>query len=112
MSIVPALRPVNQPDTPETSRLLLDESVLLTLTDPVERARTANEIAGRLQQAVQFVLQVRRDALREAADLGTSRPELARHIGVTASRVGQLLTEGRRAATRAHCQRVMGGEAR
>jgi hypothetical protein len=108
MSIIPVLRPVDPPDVPKTSGLLLDESVLLTLTDPVERARTANEIAGRLQLAVQFVLQVRRDALREAANRGTPRPELARHIGVTASRVGQLLAEGRRAAARTRHTNTVG----
>jgi len=72
---------------------------LALIPDPLERARVASDLAGRLQSDLQHVLQVRLAALREAAQSGTPRPELARQLGVSVSRVGQLLVGHRCRAT-------------
>lgn len=77
--------------------LALDEAALRAVTDPWERARLAAELAAQLQERSTVVLNVRRDAVRElVVKLEAAPSRVARHLGLTTTRIGQLV----RATTR------------
>lgn len=72
--------------------LALDETALRAVTDPWERARLAAELAAHLQKRATAVLDVRRDAVRELVmKLGAARSRVARYLGLTPTRIGQLV---------------------
>lgn len=82
--------------------LALDETALSAVVDPWERARLAAELAAHLHQRSLAVLAVRRGAVHElVVKLGTAPSRVARFLGLTPTRVSQLVTAA-----------VKGGEAR
>lgn len=66
----------------------------LTNLDPVARARRIIELLTYHQDAVNALSGLRRDALSQLISQGKSQPEIAALLGITRSRVGQLLKEG------------------
>ncbi|GIF08880.1 hypothetical protein [Actinoplanes siamensis] len=101
--------PVQHPDGEAAHDVLtLDEAALRAVTDPWKRARLADELAAHLQQRFVAVLDVRRDAVHELViQLGTARSRVARYLGLSATRIGQLLTS--RTVSRA-ARTAKGGE--
>ena len=91
MRIVPGQKDEDEAAiTPEV--LVLDEAALRAVTDPWERARLAAELATHLQQRATAVLDVRRDAVRElVVKWGAARSRVARYLGLTPTRIGQLV---------------------
>lgn len=67
---------------------------LTELADPVARAQGANGLLPRYQSAVTELSRIRREAVQELVDGGQSHAEIAAHLGVSRSRVGQLTTTG------------------
>lgn len=65
------------------------------LPDPDERYRQATEELERHQQAIERLSSVRADAAAEAYDSGDSVRSLAQRLGVSPSRVHQLIKEAR-----------------
>jgi hypothetical protein len=99
MRIVPGQRP--EGEGAYDDMLTLDETTLRAVADPWERARLADALAAHLQQRSAAVLDVRRDAVRElVVKLGAARSRVARYLGLTPSRIGQLV-----GVTRADCRR-------
>ncbi len=73
--------------------LALDETALSAVADPWERARLADELAAQLQKRSMAVLAVRRGAVHElVVKLGAAPSRVARFLGLTPTRVGQLVT--------------------
>jgi hypothetical protein len=77
----------------------VDETVLLAVADPWERARRASQLHEQLQQATATVLQVRLQAVRELVSAGKKPPAIGRHIGLSGERVRQLLAAQPRTAS-------------
>lgn len=69
---------------------------LLGITEPAERAKSANRIITDHQALINEVAQVRRSALEQMITLGKSQTDIAKELGMTRARVGQLLTSGPR----------------
>jgi len=65
------------------------------LPDPQVRYRQATEELERHQQAIERLSSVRADAAAQAYDSGDSVRSLARRLGVSPSRVHQLIQEAR-----------------
>ncbi|MFD0199242.1 MULTISPECIES: sigma-70 family RNA polymerase sigma factor [Saccharothrix] len=67
---------------------------LREIQDPVRRAQQASDLVGRFQAAVTEISRLRKEALEEMSLLGMSQTEIAKHLDMTRSRVGQLLKTG------------------
>ncbi|WP_082403235.1 sigma-70 family RNA polymerase sigma factor [Saccharothrix sp. NRRL B-16348] len=67
---------------------------LREIQDPVRRAQQASDLVGRFQAAVTEISRLRKEALEEMSVLGMSQTEIAKHLDMTRSRVGQLLKTG------------------
>jgi DNA-directed RNA polymerase specialized sigma24 family protein len=65
------------------------------LPDPDERYRQATQELERHQQAIERLSSVRADAAAQAYDSGDSVRSLAQRLGVSPSRVHQLIKEAR-----------------
>lgn len=75
----------------------LNELAELAGADAETRAVRSSELATRLQEAVGEVSRIRREALNELVADGRTHQQLADLLGMTRSRVGQLLASGPRA---------------
>lgn len=69
---------------------------LLRIRNPADRARSANDVITAHQTVINEVAQVRRDALEEMITMGMTQTDIAKELGMTRARVGQLLTSGPR----------------
>lgn len=79
-------------DGSATTMLALNEAALRAVSDPWERARLASELAAQLQARSAELFDVRRDAVSELVlRRGETRTRVARHLGMSPARVGQLL---------------------
>lgn len=76
------------PTTPNTAA---DEVDLLAVADLWERARLAGELAKQLQASVATALGVRREAVRALVLGGEPQSRVARHLGVSPTRVNQII---------------------
>jgi protein involved in temperature-dependent protein secretion len=86
-------------DDSATRTLALDEAALRAVSDPWERARLATELAAQLQARSAEVFDVRRDAVRELVlRRGETRTRVARYLGMSPARIGQLVM-----SLRVHC---------
>lgn len=76
----------------------LEQSVktVLDVKDPLRRAREAGELAAVYQTAITELSRVRREALEELVAQGMSQSQIAGKLGMTRSRIGQLLSTGPR----------------
>ena len=107
MQILPGQR--GGGDTATSALANLDEATLRAVSDPWERARLATELAVHLQQRSAAALDVRRDAIHElVVKVGAARSCVARFLGVTPTRIGQLVGATAQ-RNRVGCQ---GGDAR
>lgn len=78
-------------DTPSLAPL--DVTALQDEKDPWRRSRLAEESAKHLRVLVEFALRIRQEAVRELVDEhGAHHTRVARHLGVSRARVGQLVT--------------------
>lgn len=76
--------------------LAADEAALRAVSDPWERARLAASLVAELQRRSAVALAVRREAVHELVVLaGAARSRVARWLGLTPSRIGQLLAAAR-----------------
>lgn len=66
----------------------------LARADALTRARRTSELLGSYQDWVNELSRMRREALEELIAEGKTRRDLAKLLGLTVSRVGQLLTTG------------------
>jgi hypothetical protein len=73
----------------------LDDAQLVS-PDPGERARRAGELIDEHQAAIGELSRLRREALNELVSLGQTHAEIAKTLGMTRSRIGQLLSSGPR----------------
>ncbi len=86
-------------DSSATTTLIPDEVALRALSDPWERARLASELAAQLQARSARFFDLRRDAVGELVlHRGETRTRVARHLGMSPARVGQLVTSIRTSA--------------
>jgi Helix-turn-helix len=74
----------------------VDTASVSTIKDPRERARAANKLIDELQGTVNELSDVRRDALRELLASGMSQTAIAELLGMSKSRISQLLSAGTR----------------
>jgi DNA-directed RNA polymerase specialized sigma24 family protein len=77
----------------------IDLTVLRALSemdDPSERARRASQLVTEYQQVAAELSRIRREAIEELIRLGWTQREVAKLLGMTRARVGQLLSSGRR----------------
>lgn len=72
----------------------MDDLDQLAEADALTRARRTSELLGSYQDWVNELSRMRREALEELIAEGQTRRDLARLLGLTVSRVGQLLTSG------------------
>lgn len=73
-----------------------DDLAKLADADAETRAQRAGELVARYSELSNEASRVRREALTELVDGGRSHADLARLLGVTRSRIGQLLSSGPR----------------
>ncbi|WP_200258821.1 sigma-70 region 4 domain-containing protein [Streptomyces sp. HSG2] len=64
------------------------------IVDPVDRARAAIDLMARYQSHVNELSRVRREAIEEAQAAGMTQAEIAKRLGVSRGRVGQLASAG------------------
>lgn len=64
------------------------------ITDPVDRAKAAIDLMARYQSHVNELSRVRREAIEEAQASGMTQAEIAKRLGVSRGRVGQLASAG------------------
>jgi Helix-turn-helix len=74
----------------------VDTASVLSMPDPRERALAANKLIDELQAAVNELAEARRDALRELLASGMSQKALSELLGMSKSRISQLLSAGTR----------------
>lgn len=74
----------------------VDVQGLTETPDPALRARRATELIDEYQAVVNELARVRREALEEMISQGMTQTQIAAQIGMTRSRVGQLLSSGPR----------------
>jgi hypothetical protein len=67
---------------------------LAAVDDAAERALRAGELIDEHQSAIGELSRIRREAIEELVAAGKSQTEVAKLIGMTRSRVGQLLSSG------------------
>lgn len=72
----------------------MDELAELAGLDAMGRAKRVGEMLADHQEAVSELSRVRREALNELIDAGLSRKDIAAGLGMTQSRIGQLLKSG------------------
>lgn len=65
-----------------------------SISDPIERAIRATELAADYQDTVAELSRIRREALNEAVAAGMTQRAIAEQLGMTRARVGQLLSSG------------------
>ncbi|MEV6369772.1 hypothetical protein AB0L86_23080 [Micromonospora musae] len=65
--------------------------MLAAIADPGERARRASELIEAHQRAIAAGSDIRRAVIEEMDRDGVAEAEIARRIGVTRQRIGQLL---------------------
>jgi DNA-binding CsgD family transcriptional regulator len=68
--------------------------MLLDLQDPLRRAREASSLVSAYQTAIAELSRIRREALEELVAEGMSQSQIAEKLGMTRTRVGQLLSAG------------------
>lgn len=66
------------------------------ITNPVDRAKAAIELMARYQSHVNELSRIRREAIEEAQASGMTHAEIAKRLGVSRGRVGQLASAGPR----------------
>jgi hypothetical protein len=71
-----------------------DVSALIELTAADDRARRASDLIERHQNAIGELSRIRREALNELLSQGMTQTQVAERLGMTRSRVGQLLSSG------------------
>lgn len=76
---------------PTTPTPAVSEVDLLAVTDLWERARLAGELAKQLQAGVAAALGVRREAVRALVLGGEPQRHVARHLGMSPTRVNQII---------------------
>ncbi len=87
-----SLLPIAQREPGTLPVLDLDRVALLRITDPWRRSKLAHDLARHLEALTETALQIRGDAVRELVCKHRARPAwVARHLGVSRARVGQLL---------------------
>ena len=93
MTIVPVQQGDSSPPTPLVPvQLAIDETVLVSSADPWERARQASLLLKLLQQLSTAVREVRKQAVHELVNKHRApKSRVARHIGVTPTRIDQLV---------------------
>lgn len=64
------------------------------ITDPVDRAKAAIDLMARYQSHVNELSRIRREAIEEAQGSGMTQSEIAKRLGVSRGRVGQLASSG------------------
>ncbi|MGW0121247.1 sigma-70 region 4 domain-containing protein [Streptomyces sp. NPDC003327] len=64
------------------------------VADPVDRAKAAIDLMARYQSHVNELSRVRREAIEEAQAMGMTQAEIAKRLGVSRGRVGQLASAG------------------
>ncbi|ATY96985.1 MULTISPECIES: sigma factor-like helix-turn-helix DNA-binding protein [Streptomyces] len=64
------------------------------IADPVDRAKAAIDLLARYQTHINELGRVRREAIEEAQAAGMTQTEIAKRLGVTRGRVGQLASAG------------------
>jgi transcriptional regulator with PAS, ATPase and Fis domain len=70
----------------------INVTALQDVADPWRRSRLAEEVAKQLRTLTAIVLDIRREAVRELVDKhGAHHTRVARHLGVSRARVGQLV---------------------
>jgi len=74
----------------------VDVQELTRLPDPAARARKASELIDQHQAVVNELSRLRREALEEMLSHGMTQTQIATVIGMTRTRVGQLLSSGPR----------------
>lgn len=67
---------------------------LQTVTDPTDRARRAGELIDEHQGAIAELSRLRREAIEELVSDGRTQTDIAKSLGMTRSRIGQLLSSG------------------
>jgi hypothetical protein len=74
----------------------VDTGNVIAIKDPAERARAVSKLIDEYQTAVASLSDVRRDTLRELLAAGMSQNAIADMLGMSKSRVSQLLSVGTR----------------
>ncbi|MEU5214722.1 sigma factor-like helix-turn-helix DNA-binding protein [Streptomyces sp. NPDC020807] len=64
------------------------------VADPVDRAKAAIDLMARYQSHVNELSRIRREAIEEAQAAGMTQAEIAKRLGVSRGRVGQLASAG------------------
>ncbi|MFJ3809574.1 sigma factor-like helix-turn-helix DNA-binding protein [Streptomyces sp. NPDC090073] len=64
------------------------------ISDPVDRAKAAIDLLARYQSNVNELSRIRREAIEEAQATGMTQAEIAKRLGVSRGRVGQLASAG------------------
>lgn len=75
-------------------RWMEEVAAVADVADPLERAAQAHALVTRLAQVSSEASRVRREALGVLEDQEVSRLEIAKHLGITRTRVGQLVRSG------------------
>ncbi|WP_405767438.1 sigma-70 region 4 domain-containing protein [Streptomyces sp. NBC_00080] len=71
-----------------------DMETVSGITNPVDRAKAAIELMARYQSHVNELSRIRREAIEEAQASGMTHAEIAKRLGVSRGRVGQLASAG------------------
>lgn len=74
----------------------MDTAEVRSIADPVERVLAANRLIDELQSTVGELSEIRRDALRDLLAAGKSQKAIADELGMSKSRISQLLSAGTR----------------
>src|SRR6266702_3167140 len=74
----------------------VDTGNVTAIKDPQERARAANKLIDEYQAAIAELSDVRRETLRELLASGMSQMAIAEMLGMSKSRISQLLSAGTR----------------
>lgn len=69
---------------------------LTRFADPVTRAKLAHDWLAAVQPEVKRLQDERRAAIEAATDMGRTQAEIAKALGVSGSRIGQLLNDNKR----------------
>lgn len=73
-----------------------DMTRVAEIAQPVARAKAAIDLMGTYQSWVLELSRVRREAIEEAQAAGMTQAEIAKELGVSRGRVGQLASAGPR----------------
>jgi hypothetical protein len=74
----------------------MDDQVaaVMALPDPLARAKAAGDVAAMFQESITELSRIRREALDNVVAQGMTHAQIAEALGMTRSRVGQLLSSG------------------